>query len=106
MDTADTPFRKHWSNAVHANEVESPLKTVPTDDLPDNLPRLRITSSVDEENRTPKATVWMQTDTKQAPTTQNTKPIEGSHEEIEESFEERRLARMRSDSQITSMIQV
>ncbi|KAE8717461.1 65-kDa microtubule-associated protein 3 [Hibiscus syriacus] len=137
MDTTDTPFRKHWSNAVHANEVESPLvrkpfspiypspknnmtnkledngahktlqKMIPTDDLPDNLHRLRITTSlVDDENRMPKATHSMQTDTMQAPTTQNTKPIKGGHEGIEESFEERRLACMRSDSQITSLIQV
>ncbi|GMI71551.1 PLEIADE, MICROTUBULE-ASSOCIATED PROTEIN 65-3 [Hibiscus trionum] len=114
MDSADTPFRKHSSNS--ANEVESPLKTVPDDDdLPNTLPRLKIKSSyVDEENRTPKAmhsmeTVPMQTDTTQASdnnNNNNTKQMEGSHEEMEESFEERRLACMRSDKQIASMIQV
>ncbi|KAK8577492.1 hypothetical protein V6N13_027764 [Hibiscus sabdariffa] len=139
MDSADTPFRKHSSNS--ANEVESPLvrkpfspiypsskanmtkqangepktlqKTVPVDDLLDTLPRLKITSSlVDEENRTPKAmhsteTVPMQTDRTQASGNDDTtKPIKGSHEEMEESLEERRVACMRSDKQITSMIQL
>ncbi|KAK8561049.1 hypothetical protein V6N13_026478 [Hibiscus sabdariffa] len=110
MDSADTPFRKHSSNS--ANEVESPLKTVPVDDLLDTLPRLKITTSlVDEENQTLKTmhsteTVPMQTDTTQASDHDDTtKQIKGSHEEMEESLEERRRACMRSDKQITSMIQ-
>ncbi|KAL4283223.1 hypothetical protein GQ457_16G024830 [Hibiscus cannabinus] len=123
MDSADTPFRKHSSNP--ANEVESPLvedngepktlqKTVPVDDLLDTLPRLKITTSlVDEENQTLKAmhsteTVPMQTDTNTTQASDHddtTKPIKGSHEEMEESLEERRRACMRSDKQITSMIQ-
>ncbi|KAK8983999.1 hypothetical protein V6N11_009776 [Hibiscus sabdariffa] len=97
MDSADTPFRKHSSNS--ANEVESPLKTVPVDDLLDTLPRLKITTSlVDEENQTLKTmhsteTVPMQTDTTQASDHDDTtKQIKGSHEEMEESLEERRRA--------------
>ncbi|EOY22964.1 Microtubule associated protein family protein isoform 2, partial [Theobroma cacao] len=33
LDIADIPVRKHSSSAVNANELESPLKTIPTKDL-------------------------------------------------------------------------
>ncbi|KAE8721522.1 65-kDa microtubule-associated protein 3 [Hibiscus syriacus] len=85
LETADTPFGKHSSNAANANEVDPPLahkpfspiyplskgnmtnkledngegktsqKTVPTNDLSNTLTCLKINSSVYEENRMPRA---------------------------------------------------
>ncbi|XWS48355.1 hypothetical protein CRYUN_Cryun13aG0068900 [Craigia yunnanensis] len=115
LDIADILVRKHSFSAVNANELESPLKTLPTNDLSYTTP-LKTTSLVDEENRTPKAmpipvpstpstvSVPMQTAMTPAPPIPfNTKPIEQISEEIEQSF---RFAFMLSKTQITSLIQV
>ncbi|KAL1060913.1 hypothetical protein V6Z11_1Z059300 [Gossypium hirsutum] len=143
QDIADAPFRKHPSNGVNTNEIESQLvrkpfspisppvsskanmtnkledngesktlqKTIPTNDPSNNtMTPLKTISSVDEENRKPKAmhstaSVQMQTDITPPPTLQ-TSLVEETHEEMEQSFEEKRLALMHSDKQIPSMIQV
>ncbi|PPD92442.1 hypothetical protein GOBAR_DD10598 [Gossypium barbadense] len=143
QDIADAPFRKHPSNGITTNEIESPLvrkpfspislpvsskanmtnkledngesktlqKTIPTNDPSNNtMTPLKTISSVDEENRKPKAmhstaSVQMQTDITPPPTLQ-TSLVEETHEEMEQSFEEKRLALMHSDKQIPSMIQV
>ncbi|XWS61043.1 hypothetical protein CRYUN_Cryun07bG0091800 [Craigia yunnanensis] len=80
---------------------------------------LKTTSLVDEENRTPKTmripvpstpstvSVPMQTAITPAPPIHfNTKPTEEIPEEIEQSYEERRLAFLLSKTQMTSLIQV
>ncbi|XWS50660.1 hypothetical protein CRYUN_Cryun12cG0105300 [Craigia yunnanensis] len=118
LDIADISIRKHSSDAVNANELESPLKTLPTNDLSYTTP-LKTISLVDEENRTPKAmpipvpstpstvSVPMQTAMTPAPPIPFTiKPVEEIPEEIEQSFEERRLSFLLSETQITSLIQV
>ncbi|MBA0616010.1 hypothetical protein Godav_016100 [Gossypium davidsonii] len=143
QDIADAPFRKHPSNGINTNEIESPLvrkpfspislpvsskanmtnkledngesktlqKTIPTNDPSNNtMTPLKTISSVDEENRKPKAmhstaSFQMQTDITPPPTLQ-TSLVEETHEEMEQSFEEKRLALMHSDKQIPSMIQV
>ncbi|MBA0701356.1 hypothetical protein Goari_020471 [Gossypium aridum] len=143
QDIADAPFRKHPSNGINTNEIESPLvrkpfspislpvsskanmtnkledngesktlqKTIPTNDPSNNtMTPLKTICSVDEENRKPKAmhstaSVQMQTDITPPPTLQ-TSLVEETHEEMEQSFEEKRLALMHSDKQIPSMIQV
>ncbi|XVF50699.1 hypothetical protein PTKIN_Ptkin04bG0123300 [Pterospermum kingtungense] len=77
------------------------------------------TTVVDEENRTPKAmpipipstpstvSVPMQTAmTPAPPISLDTKPVTEIPEEIEQSFEEKRLAFMLSNTQVTSLIQV
>ncbi|XVF09710.1 hypothetical protein REPUB_Repub07fG0118800 [Reevesia pubescens] len=98
---------------------ETLQKTLPTNDLSYATP-LKTTSLVDEENRTPKAmaipvpstpstvSVPMQTAMTPAPAIPFTssKPVEEIPEEIELSFEERRLAFVLSKTQITSLIQV
>ncbi|EOY22966.1 Microtubule associated protein family protein isoform 4 [Theobroma cacao] len=93
-------------------------KTIPTKDLSYTTP-LKTTSLVDEENTTPKAmpipvpstpstaSIPMQTAMTPAPPIPFiTKPAEEMPEEIEQSFEERRLAFLLSKTQITSLIQV
>ncbi|XWS37719.1 hypothetical protein CRYUN_Cryun19dG0069100 [Craigia yunnanensis] len=98
---------------------ETLQKMLPTNDLSYTTP-LKTISLVDEENRTPKAmpipvpstpstvSVSMQTTMTPAPPIPFTtnKPVEEIPEEIEQSFEERRLAFLLSKTQITSLIQV
>ncbi|XP_022774468.1 65-kDa microtubule-associated protein 3-like [Durio zibethinus] len=114
---AEIPVRNHSPNAVNANELESPLKMLQTNDLTYTTTPLKTISLVDEENRTPKAmpipvsstpstvSVPMQTTTTPAPPLPS-KPVEEIPEEIEHSFEERRLAFLLSKTQLTSLIQV
>ncbi|XVE58677.1 hypothetical protein DITRI_Ditri04bG0187900 [Diplodiscus trichospermus] len=97
---------------------ETLKKMLPTNDLSYTTPS-KTTSLIDEENRTPKTmpipvpstpstvSVMMQMAMTPAPPIPfNTKPVEEIHEEIEQSFEERRLAFLLSKTQITSPIQV
>ena len=98
---------------------ETLQKMLPTNDLSYTTP-LKTISLVDEENRTPKAmpipvpstpstvSVPMQTTMTPAPPIPfaTTKSVEEIPEEIEQSFEERRLAFLLSKTQITSLIQV
>ncbi|XP_022736876.1 65-kDa microtubule-associated protein 3-like [Durio zibethinus] len=93
-------------------------KMLPTNDLSYTTP-FKTICLVGEENRTPKATpipvpctpstvsVPMQTAMTPAPPIPftATKPVEEIPEEIEQSFEERRLAVVLSQTQITSLIQ-
>ncbi|XP_022735076.1 65-kDa microtubule-associated protein 3-like [Durio zibethinus] len=108
------------SKANMTNMLEDDVEAIQkTNDLSYTTP-LKTTSLVDEENRTPKAmpipvpstpstvSVPMQTAMTPAPPILfKTKPdIEEIPEEIEHSFEERRLAFLLSKTQITSLIQV
>ena len=98
---------------------ETLQKTLPTTNELSYATPLKTTSLVDGENRTPKAmpipvpstpstvSVPMLTAMTPAPAIHfNTKPTEEIPEEIEQSYEERRLAFMLSKTQITSLIQV
>ncbi|KAK8559444.1 hypothetical protein V6N13_026867 [Hibiscus sabdariffa] len=149
LDIPDIPFRKHSSGVMNANELESPLvrkpfspmsstvsskassitnmvedngetiqKMLPANDLSYATPLKRM-SLADEENRTPKVSVPMQTamtpvSTVPVPmqmamtpappipfstsTTTATNAVQEIPEEIEQSFEERRFAFVRSET--------
>ncbi|KAG8484174.1 hypothetical protein CXB51_022936 [Gossypium anomalum] len=104
--------KANMTNKLEDNgESKTLQKTIPTNDPSNNtMTPLKTISSVDEENRKPKAmhstaSVQLQTDITPPPTLQ-TSLVEETHEEMEQSFEEKRLALMHSDKQIPSMIQV
>ncbi|KAB2020115.1 hypothetical protein ES319_D07G045400v1 [Gossypium barbadense] len=119
LDIADIPVRKHSFNLVNTNELESPLKMQPVN-FPYTTPS-KTTFLVDEENRTPKAmciaamtpastvSVPMQTAMTPAPLIiPFGKPVQEISEEIEQSFEEKRLAFVLAETlQVTtSLVQV